>query len=331
MFYFYMMQNYPDKTLENKAEEDNTLYVHLEHKPQDIYSALDFLFGLESVDQADGSKVDRYPTIEHPPPMLQIFLQRHYFDKKEKTSSKIKHHVQLEDTIYMDRYMTPSPELEVLRTQSRDLTRKLTQLERQRQKLSTTQSGLTAPVGLDRTWQFINSLGDELDDVMVLQENLQQIAEKSRKDLERVNEEIKSLESQRSAIPFDQFDTAENCYRLFAVFVHSGTTSGGHYWVYLRDFRNNLWRNYNDEHVNEVKDTKEIFDQWEPAKTDNPNSHRAPYFVVYVRDSEKYQTEPFFRVKPIVEEADTEMADVEDIDSRESSDDWQDVPLLSQT
>jgi ubiquitin carboxyl-terminal hydrolase 25/28 len=331
MFYLDMTQNYPDKTLENKEEEDNTLYVHLETRPQNVYGALDILFGLNSVDGANGSKVDRYATIQHLPPMLQFFFQRQYFDKATKSSSTIKHHVKLDETIYMDRYMTPSPKLEELRAESRNLTRQLTTFELERTKLSATQCGWTGPDVLDRTWQYIDNLGEELNDIMAVQEDIQKAAEKLRKQLETVEQQIQALESQRSALPFSEFDTDDNCYKLFAVFVHSGVASstggGGHYWIYLRDFEKQIWRKYNDNDVSIVTNEKEIF---EPAeRREGQTTYCAPYYVVYVRDKDKADmVDPLYRIQetkpePIEELDDVEMTDGEQLVDRES--DWQEI------
>ena len=39
-------------------------------------------------------------------------------------------------------------------------------------------------------------------------------------------------------------------YRLHAVIVHEGQTSGGHYWVYIFDHITKTWVQFNDIHVN---------------------------------------------------------------------------------
>lgn len=70
-------------------------------------------------------------------------------------------------------------------------------------------------------------------------------------------------------------------YRLQSVFIHRGFHNSGHYWIYIYDFKKQLWRNYNDGYVTEIKDTKEIFEQ-EPG--DRPAT---PYFLVYVMDESK--------------------------------------------
>jgi hypothetical protein len=41
-------------------------------------------------------------------------------------------------------------------------------------------------------------------------------------------------------------------YELYAVLVHSGAISGGHYYVYIKDIETNKWWNFNDSYVDEI-------------------------------------------------------------------------------
>ena len=93
-----------------------------------------------------------------------------------------------------------------------------------------------------------------------------------------IQSQIKDL---RTNIASQFNDLRQIPYRLSAVFIHRGSSNAGHYWIYIYDFRAKIWRNYNDEHVTQVKDTSEIFDA--------PISQRppTPYFLVYVRDELK--------------------------------------------
>lgn len=72
-------------------------------------------------------------------------------------------------------------------------------------------------------------------------------------------------------------------YRLQAVFIHVGSATFGHYWIYIRDFEKDMWRKYNDESVTAVTDLSLIFDQ---ESGDRPPT---PYFLVYVQDNLKDQ------------------------------------------
>jgi ubiquitin carboxyl-terminal hydrolase 25/28 len=68
-------------------------------------------------------------------------------------------------------------------------------------------------------------------------------------------------------------------YRLHAVICHRGHLSSGHYWVWIRDFEDDLWRWYNDADVKENKNTEDVL------KT--LSSSGEPYYLCYVRDSDK--------------------------------------------
>lgn len=58
-----------------------------------------------------------------------------------------------------------------------------------------------------------------------------------------------------------------------------GTASFGHYWIYIYDFNEKIWRKYNDEHVDRVDDLKQVFGQ----EGSNPAT---PYFLVFVKNEE---------------------------------------------
>jgi ubiquitin carboxyl-terminal hydrolase 47 len=49
-------------------------------------------------------------------------------------------------------------------------------------------------------------------------------------------------------------DRGEWVYQLYAVLVHSGAISGGHYYVYIRDISTDKWWNFNDSSVTEVSE-----------------------------------------------------------------------------
>lgn len=79
-----------------------------------------------------------------------------------------------------------------------------------------------------------------------------------------------------------QFDDRKSMpYRLHSVFIHRGAVNSGHYWIYIRDFVDKVWRKYNDGYVTIVTDDSEIFGQ-EPG-----NRPATPYFLVYVKDGLK--------------------------------------------
>jgi ubiquitin carboxyl-terminal hydrolase 25/28 len=82
-------------------------------------------------------------------------------------------------------------------------------------------------------------------------------------------------------------------YRLYAVFIHQGSVEFGHYYIYIYDFKKDVWRKYNDNDITEVKDTAEIFRN--PNRANPPT----PYFLVYVNAAMKDRlVEPVCREIP---------------------------------
>lgn len=87
--------------------------------------------------------------------------------------------------------------------------------------------------------------------------------------------EIKTLNTNISS----QFNDLRSVpYRLHSVFIHRGYVSSGHYWIFIYDFAKEIWRNYNDGYVTEVKDTRDIFDR------DSETRPSTPYFLVYIKN-----------------------------------------------
>jgi hypothetical protein len=67
----------------------------------------------------------------------------------------------------------------------------------------------------------------------------------------------KDLETHLESI-FNTDDLQKDPYRLYAVTIHSGTSSGGHYVIYIRDFQNDTWRRYSDTEVKNADSMQDI-------------------------------------------------------------------------
>ncbi|KAI0165202.1 cysteine proteinase [Hypoxylon sp. FL1284] len=78
----------------------------------------------------------------------------------------------------------------------------------------------------------------------------------------------------------DSFEDPKNRYSIHAVICHRGGTNAGHYWVWIRDFKRNLWHRYNDETVTEDSRSTD-------AVLSDLNETGDPYYVAYVRDEMK--------------------------------------------
>lgn len=267
--------------------------LYITNGPRNIYDAIDDALGLQSA-IVDGETTQRWATIHRLPPVLQFYVNRVGFDPQTKTQFKIDDHLGLEEVLYMDQYLDfPDTELLRARQQSWRWKRDLEKLEARKSELLKTDIDMSIPDALDSTADYLSRLeaereGDDQtasDTIPVgsaLVEDLRHEATEHRQELERLNSEIDTLASKRASL-------FANCtsvpYRLHAVFIHRGATGSGHYWIYIHDFENDIWRKYNDQEVEEVKELKEIFDQQPPPQ--KGLNVPTPYFVVYVRDEQK--------------------------------------------
>ncbi|GMF08761.1 unnamed protein product [Ambrosiozyma monospora] len=81
-------------------------------------------------------------------------------------------------------------------------------------------------------------------------------------------------------------------YTIFAIFIHRGQASYGHYWIYIRDPKSQLYRKYNDEIVSEVT--------LEEVLNFSENNSATPYYLAFVKNELLDKIEPLKR--EIIEE-----------------------------
>ena len=90
--------------IRSKEEFVSDIKVDVASGPRDIYAALDGAFDVQEV-EVGGSLEPQYATISKLPPVLQILVQRAQFDPEKRITFKSINHLNLRETIYMDRYM----------------------------------------------------------------------------------------------------------------------------------------------------------------------------------------------------------------------------------
>ena len=90
----------PEDANRNKEELISNILTRVGSKPTDIYAALDGYFDVEEI---EGAK--RYISIVNLPPILAIQLDRVEYDTVSHRAKKNNGHVQLMETIYLDRYL----------------------------------------------------------------------------------------------------------------------------------------------------------------------------------------------------------------------------------
>ncbi|KAL9584135.1 MAG: hypothetical protein Q9212_002294 [Teloschistes hypoglaucus] len=260
----------------------SSLIVDVASGPKDIYEALHGAFDVQDV-EVEGSLRPQYTTITHLPPVLKIHVQRVQYDRQRGSAFKSINHLELKETIYMDRYMdSDDDDLLQRRKESWEWKEELRQLEARKLELTETELDMSVPDLLKTTEKCLSQLAED-EDLGISPDFLAEIAKaaaETRQELAAVNQRIKDVASFISS-QFADDGFRRLAYRLQSVFIHIGSASYGHYWIYVRDFKRNLWRKYNDESVSAVTDVSTIFDS-EPG--DRPPT---PYFLVYVKDDQK--------------------------------------------
>ncbi|KAK0725439.1 hypothetical protein B0H67DRAFT_132165 [Lasiosphaeris hirsuta] len=130
------------------------------------------------------------------------------------------------------------------------------------------------------------------------------------------------LVSERNAL----FSGMKNVpYHLHAVVCHAGATArAGHYWVWIRDFEQDVWRKYNDTNVS-VHSLEFVLSEL--------NTKGEPYYLAYVRESEIQDLVSIPKRRFLIESSseDSEMPDVSDApkgkEKAEASSDSSEVDL----
>lgn len=199
----------------------------------------------------------------------------------------------------MDRYMHSEDETFLQRRRiAWGWKTQLRALEARRAALKDDEAEISVADALFATKDFITDLqAAEIEDMNVdpnLLENLEERLAEIAAELESLDERIATLKQKLS----EQFtNLTQYEYKLQTVFIHRGEAGSGHYWIYVYDFENDTWREYNDEYVSVVKDRRRIFEN---------QSGGTPYYLAYVRSKDKKEL-----VNAVVREvAEVEMADV---------------------
>jgi len=121
--------------IRSKEERWCDVKVDVAHGSKDIYSAIDGAFDAQKI-SVENSEAEQFGSITRLPPILQIQVQRVQFDAVKKSSFKSTNHLELLETIYMDRYMdTQKPEIVNKRRQGWDLKKTLKAHEDRRREL----------------------------------------------------------------------------------------------------------------------------------------------------------------------------------------------------
>ena len=262
------------------VERFNSLIINVSDHPKSIYDSLDSYFNEDIVNLEDGP-VKKSITIAELPQIMQFHVQRVMFDKVKLVAYKSIEPIPFSEKIYLDRYLDTKDE-ELLRKREQvfqwrreilDLTSrisKITQVD-ERSQMSIIDSLTATKKFLEKRIINNDKLCIELTTIQVISDQI----EKLKQQLAEAKERIADLQTKIS----QQFNSYNKIgYSIFAIFIHRGEASYGHYWIYIRDpHQHGIFRKYNDEIVSEVPES-EVFNFLE-------GNTATPYYIVYVKDA----------------------------------------------
>lgn len=232
-----------------------------------LYAALDDDFGLSDLEGGD----KKYEYIATAAPIQIVNVRRLQFNREKKQQVRDTAQLSLDDVLYLDRYLEatrtlPGDALLRLRQAQWAKRQQLQHLAARRTELQATDLGdLELHDAVEETARFTQNFFDNIEQQMLdplptpppedLIAVLHDQAESLKSELEEINAEMTTLEEDIDTV-FKHY--RDHGYRLHAIFVHRGGTGSGHYLIYIKDFQNNTWREYNDESVRPF-DEKEVF------------------------------------------------------------------------
>ncbi|KAL5114379.1 ubiquitin-specific protease ubp2 [Pleosporales sp. CAS-2024a] len=314
------------RNIKPKPEESYELRDHFLVSPgwrdRNLYATLDDDFGLSELDGG----VTKYDYIQTAAPVQIINLRRLQFDRVKGEQVYDRSHIGLEKTLYLDRYLAKTQslsQLELLKLREAQWEKQgqLRRLEHQRDTLRRTNlQELDLADVVDEASAFIRDLSKQYEEQPdgalpipppELADALAEKASQLKKDLAQIDAEMTRLETDIDGIFKNSHD---HPYRLHAIFTHRGGTKGGHYWIYIYDFQNGLWRKYNDDHVT-LANESDIFER-EIAVMPSASTG-----VVYIREDQIDAITEAVRREPASPEdgsAQTQSSDVhmQDVDAR---------------
>ena len=333
LFAVRMTQTVVNKGAEQKPQllPDSAIQLNVPMEPTDIYSALDAVFDMQPY--AENPGVDSYRSIEALPPLLQISIPRIGYDASRASGPSFKslECVSLKDELYLDRYCDASHEDTLpKRRQCWGWRRQLQTLNREKNILMKTPVDLDGAMTVFETAQYLARLDDVNNDLLDvglesiaadgdITQALLSDAEQQGLRLVALQDEIDVLQKKLEA----QFQDATSIkYRLAAVFFHRGSYGHGHYWIYIHDFENDVWRIYNDEKVEEFNKMESIFeaktwDQGTPTYAVYVAEDKMDYVQAVCRDLEPVPEPPAITVKESGSaSADTQSAQTTGVDPK---------------
>lgn len=276
------------KTEDRSIVRDSTtrstyIIVNINDNPKDLYEALDNVFLRPDLVDIGPDKFERNEKLLKLPKILQVQIQRVGYDPKLCQAFKNSTHLPIPETLYVDRYVdTNDPEILKRRADVLKWKEEINKLREERDWLLKRNSdGISFKESLKTTRDWLTSQGlGDTETTEVITKEIDAIDEKLMNLYNSINQLEFKIEHH-----FDDYKKEE--YQLFALFIHRGTATSGHYWLYIKDHKRNMYRMYNDETVSDIK-REEVFNY-------DPQNTATPYFVAYIRKEDEDDIDPVCR------------------------------------
>ncbi|KAI0388864.1 cysteine proteinase [Xylariaceae sp. FL0594] len=269
----------------------------------DLYQALDRYFSYELLSEG---ALARYTTIHALPPIVHICIQR-----TDASGVKNKNPVIIPEELYLDRYMEAAADSDLGKTRRRiwAIKERIKDLEsRAFDKLQNGAGSQSWNASGQADAEQSNSLARELSKFD--SELFRDIARPTKPSFdirELSSGKVHSTEDTSAVRLMDTLvllgqdadkadsveleglrkeegeafkDLRQYKYCLHAMICHGGGMNAGHYWVWIRDFKKQVWYKYNDNIVTEdTRDSQHVIDEL--------NNSGDPYYVAYVSEDAK--------------------------------------------
>ncbi|KAL3293943.1 ubiquitin carboxyl-terminal hydrolase [Colletotrichum asianum] len=287
------MPNQEKFTAESILERAITAYP-AEGGPSTIEQGLDRNFNVQRVATTDGHDIMRFTSIKRLPPILHVLIQRTKNDGRKNMNP-----VQVSETLCLDKHMDAAGDPEALKLKQKGwvIQERLDQLcnnaktsaddpelidkfidgfvrvdkpEEEKSVLTDEPTTSLSFAGEELVFPAYASPPDSMPEKV--DAPVGALAEARQKIKSMREEEMKARSTEHDAL----FQTRKQVYRLQAVICHSGQLNAGHYWVWIHDFEDNIWRKYNDRTVTENASTEKVLELL--------NSNGDPYYLCYVDD-----------------------------------------------
>jgi ubiquitin carboxyl-terminal hydrolase 25/28 len=300
-------KKFDDKTYQKEISFDRSITAFPAPKGScSLYEALGRNFDQQIIEE---DKLSRYTAIQTLPPVLHVLIQR-----SQSIGSKNGNPVLIPEILYLDRYMDAPHDSPTFRERVKSwaIASRISDIEASKAAVesmsptgpilesiaqeeeakcsiaaATEDSEMTDGVKIvEEDWSFDGTVDD--DYLLVGRPSVNSVASaglpsrpKDIKDTETAVREMMDSELKDKKVALEDYysNLKSNPYRLHAVICHRGQLLSGHYWVWIYDFEQGVWRKYNDSNVEVKHSTAEVLNTL--------STSGEPYFLCYVRDEDK--------------------------------------------